>query len=429
MAGEQLPSAKIQARAWNETDATITTLHHQTVSNASASFATSAVQSSVIYKASEVHRRADVGVANTTASTIHHTTDENKVATLTVPRHACNNFSSTVLRSLDRGDVLLGRGKRAASWPGNVQFRQIVNKYRAAYVVAPRNEKIYVAQRVVEEIMQRGGRFVEQHQQEQQRQDMTGTQQRQDTYYTTVSQKRATEKASQALRERVEIATRKPSPLPATHGPEQSKMCGRAETKETCASNDNDNIRGKRKERRDDSEQQIDQTLFPKSQMLQTLHMFRKQYGHAAVPPGWDGDVVFADWCTVQRQIYRELRAGYRKPCRHQDDDLCITESTGLTTEQDEIIQSLQKLEFVWEYENWHWEHQFDRYCRFVQNRSSDYSQGDDGLLQWLGDQLDKHNRGELSEERRQKLQRMGVEFSNTDHRGSSQPINVGLFL
>lgn len=95
-------------------------------------------------------------------------------------------------------DVLMGRGKRVAEWPGNVVFRQIVARYRHAYITEQRSSKMKIALHVVKEVHKRKGRFLR---------EINGRSSC-DGHDTTavweiVTQARAIEKACQALRERI----------------------------------------------------------------------------------------------------------------------------------------------------------------------------------------------------------------------------------
>jgi cytochrome bd-type quinol oxidase subunit 1 len=57
-------------------------------------------------------------------------------------------------------DVLLGRGKRVSEWPGNIHFRQVVNRYREEYATAERANKVKIAAAVIAAVQNVGGRFV-----------------------------------------------------------------------------------------------------------------------------------------------------------------------------------------------------------------------------------------------------------------------------
>lgn len=63
--------------------------------------------------------------------------------------------------SLNKNDVLSGRGNNICQYPGNVRFRDIVNEFRERYINAMRQEKMGIAREVVARINKNGGRFVD----------------------------------------------------------------------------------------------------------------------------------------------------------------------------------------------------------------------------------------------------------------------------
>lgn len=48
------------------------------------------------------------------------------------------------LFACSRPSVLLGRGKRISEWPGNIHFRQVINRYREQYHKSNRKAKVKV---------------------------------------------------------------------------------------------------------------------------------------------------------------------------------------------------------------------------------------------------------------------------------------------
>jgi hypothetical protein len=62
---------------------------------------------------------------------------------------------------LHRDDVLLGRGALTVNNEGNKRFRSIVDPWKAEYQAANRKRKNEIAVTVVNEVFQRGGRFLE----------------------------------------------------------------------------------------------------------------------------------------------------------------------------------------------------------------------------------------------------------------------------
>mmetsp|Transcript_10681 Transcript_10681/g.15720 ORF Transcript_10681/g.15720 Transcript_10681/m.15720 type:complete len:124 (+) Transcript_10681:127-498(+) len=84
-------------------------------------------------------------------------------------------------------DVLLGRGGAALRHPGNQNFRQLVLSNKALYITSFKAEKLKISRSIVKSIREQKGRFLERN---------GGN----DVWFE-VSDKRAIEKTSQALRE------------------------------------------------------------------------------------------------------------------------------------------------------------------------------------------------------------------------------------
>lgn len=86
-------------------------------------------------------------------------------------------------------DVLFGRGNGCSSHKGNCYFREYVLQHRDAYTgTNDRNVKVAAAQRVIDQVVSRGGRFIEAHPVEVSK-------------WRVVEEARVYEKTSQALRE------------------------------------------------------------------------------------------------------------------------------------------------------------------------------------------------------------------------------------
>lgn len=88
-------------------------------------------------------------------------------------------------------DVLSGRGGATNNHPGNKTFRAIVADHMPEYLAARKKEKANIAKRIVSLIKQDGGRFLK-------RSSDSDT-------WLEVSDKKATEKTSQALREGLDV--------------------------------------------------------------------------------------------------------------------------------------------------------------------------------------------------------------------------------
>jgi hypothetical protein len=57
-------------------------------------------------------------------------------------------------------DILLGRGKLIQEHTGNIRFRHLIEKNRGTYENATKNEKTFLATRIVEIVNHGGGRFL-----------------------------------------------------------------------------------------------------------------------------------------------------------------------------------------------------------------------------------------------------------------------------
>ena len=69
-----------------------------------------------------------------------------------------NASGAIVLSNLD---VLLGRGKKATTHPGNKRFREIVAKMKPRYYHSARSDKTRIANQIIETVHKYGGRFLQ----------------------------------------------------------------------------------------------------------------------------------------------------------------------------------------------------------------------------------------------------------------------------
>ena len=97
-------------------------------------------------------------------------------------------LKSSIVKSHESNDVLLGRGHGVSSWPGNVAFRHTVWKYREQYMNARRSDKREIGRMVTMEMKSLNGRFLIFN-------PKTGN-------FHEISEKRAEDKACQSLREK-----------------------------------------------------------------------------------------------------------------------------------------------------------------------------------------------------------------------------------
>ena len=91
-------------------------------------------------------------------------------------------------------DVLLGRGGQTNQH--NIRYREIVASYQAVYLRSRKRDKITIANRIVAIVHERGGRFLK----------------RDGDNWVVVSDKKAQEKTSQALREGLDVRNNKVRP-------------------------------------------------------------------------------------------------------------------------------------------------------------------------------------------------------------------------
>mmetsp|Transcript_111939 Transcript_111939/g.321609 ORF Transcript_111939/g.321609 Transcript_111939/m.321609 type:complete len:201 (-) Transcript_111939:71-673(-) len=96
-----------------------------------------------------------------------------------------------MMATIGSNDVLCGRGGATNNHPGNKRFRAIVAHHMSEYLAARKKEKAIIARQIVDHIKAQGGRFLK-------RSDGDKT-------WIEVSDKKATEKTSQALREGLDV--------------------------------------------------------------------------------------------------------------------------------------------------------------------------------------------------------------------------------
>jgi len=99
------------------------------------------------------------------------------------------SFTLEGIKEPSSNDVLSGRGGRSNHHAGNVHFRKVVNKIRPIYIRSNKREKPHISYQVVEEIrgLDPTGRFLQEE--------------KKSGLWYEIGDKRAREKASQALRD------------------------------------------------------------------------------------------------------------------------------------------------------------------------------------------------------------------------------------
>lgn len=117
-------------------------------------------------------------------------------------------------------DVLMGRGKRVSEWPGNIHFRQVINRFRDDYSKAARSKKVEIAKQVMACIHEIGGRFLKENEDEvTSNANSSGGS---STTWVVVEPARAVEKTCQALREKEKART--PDKNPFTDPKKKTKL-------------------------------------------------------------------------------------------------------------------------------------------------------------------------------------------------------------
>ena len=114
----------------------------------------------------------------------------------TTPSNAAR--PTTVILELNPNDVIQGRGTGTAVYEGNIKFRKLINQYKEEYMSADtkRHMKAVIANKVLNEIRSRGGRFVRKEKERKVR----GVIVNKEVYYE-VEEEVALEKCKQALRQ------------------------------------------------------------------------------------------------------------------------------------------------------------------------------------------------------------------------------------
>ena len=107
---------------------------------------------------------------------------------------AASGIAANEASEIGPNDVLLGRGGQTNQH--NIRYREIVASYQAVYLRARKRDKITIANRIVAIVHGRGGRFLK----------------RDGDNWVVVSDKKAQEKTSQALREGLDVRNNKVRP-------------------------------------------------------------------------------------------------------------------------------------------------------------------------------------------------------------------------
>lgn len=318
-------------------------------------------------------------------------------------------LDTTVLPSkCTKNDVILGRGKAINNWPGNVQFRQLAMKYRDEYHQANRYQKVEIALLVMDEIVAMGGRFV--RVEDGSMIKMPTNKSDNDFECYEVDEARAIEKTCQTLRDRHyikhKIIPRKVVPTSSDRNIETTEAqqnesimaattsCGAPHAKVTNETGyTNSQSKTNRRHRPYPHQNTCSSIHWTTDDMLQRLQIFQSMYHHTCVPPDWKNDVILADWCTVQRHLYRQFQSKY------QTHDHCDEYDQS----QIKLFDTLQTMNFCWDYDEWHWNHWWDQLVT-----AGDEIDLDDAVRDWLRQQQRHYRNGNMSKTRSEKLRAEG---------------------
>ena len=127
------------------------------------------------------------------------------------------------------------------------------------------------------------------------------------------------------------------------------------------------------------------------------LQEFQSKFGHSGVPIYWSEDPDFSEWVSRQRQLFREIRTGYR-----------------IASEQEEgRWKRLQVLRFPLDYENWLWKRKYNELCEALNGEKyTDYTILPSPLREWVDYQkssAESYEYGKLDSERKKNLEKLGV--------------------
>lgn len=131
------------------------------------------------------------------------------------------------------------------------------------------------------------------------------------------------------------------------------------------------------------------------------LQEFHSQHGHSAVPTHIvsNDEPEFADWVTRQKQLFREIRNGYR-----------------MASSRDERRwRRLQVLQFPLDYEQWLWERKYNELCKILNGEKlTNRAILPTSLTEWVEQQKEfakyaAHGGSRINSERRTNLEKLGV--------------------
>jgi len=129
-------------------------------------------------------------------------------------------YYNMISKKINPNDILCGRGGLTNSHFGNKSFRCVVAEYQLEYLKARKNDKKDIARKIVAQIKENGGRFLQRR--------------ANSDAWSISSDKRAVEKTSQALREGLDVRHKTVRP--------RKWMRKRDTTREGSSTNNQDNL-------------------------------------------------------------------------------------------------------------------------------------------------------------------------------------------
>jgi hypothetical protein len=127
------------------------------------------------------------------------------------------------------------------------------------------------------------------------------------------------------------------------------------------------------------------------------LQEFHSTHGHSGVPIHWSEEPDFADWVSRQRQLFREIRTGYRIA----------------STREEGRWKRLQVLRFPLNYEKWLWQRKYNELCEALNGgKYTEDTTLPSSLREWVDHQkslVESGAQGRIDSELKSNLEKLGV--------------------
>ncbi len=126
------------------------------------------------------------------------------------------------------------------------------------------------------------------------------------------------------------------------------------------------------------------------------LQEFHSEHGHSGVPVNelWNAETDFCEWVSRQRQLFREIRSGYRIASLREEGRW----------------RRLRVLRFPLDYENWLWERRYNQLCEALGGEKyTEEACLNSTLKEWVRRQTSLGICGRIDSERRINLEKLGI--------------------